>query len=104
MFAGCLNWFGIVSAKAKFSKIVPKNEAGKIFSLNATIEALVPLGSSIIYSYLFTVSISTYPGLIYHFSCLLMILTVGALIIEKKFCPVTGQETTVTDAKETTNI
>ncbi|KAH9396179.1 hypothetical protein TYRP_019931, partial [Tyrophagus putrescentiae] len=43
---GSLNGFGIVSAKAKFSKIVPKNEAGKIFSLNATIEALVPLGSS----------------------------------------------------------
>lgn len=97
---GSLNGFGIVSAKAKFSKIVPKNEAGKIFSLNATIEALVPLGS-VIYSYLFTVSISTYPGLIYHFSCLLMILTVGALIVEKRFCPVTGQEKK-TDAKEAT--
>lgn len=96
-----MNGFGIVSAKAKFSKIVPKNEAGKIFSLNATIEALVPLGSSVIYSYLFTISISTYPGLIYHFSCLLMILTVGALIIEKRFCPITGQEK-VTGAKEIT--
>ena len=89
---GSLNGFGIVSAKAKFSKIIPKEDAGKIFCLEGTMEALVPLGASVIYSSIFSLTIDTYPGLIYHFSCLLMICTVGVMIIEKRFCPVTGQE------------
>lgn len=92
VFAGCLNGFGIVCAKAKFTKIVPKEDAGKIFTLNALIEGLVPLGTSIIYTNIFRLSLGTYPGLVYHFSCFLMIFTVIALIIEKRFCPVTGQE------------
>ena len=97
---GSLTGFGIVCTKAKFSKIIPPGEAGKIFSLNATFEAFVPLGASFIYSYLFTFSFSTYPGLIYHFSCLIMIFTVGALILERRFCPVTGQENAGAEEEE----
>ena len=81
-----------MSANSKLSKIIPKQDAGKIFSLNSTVQAIVPLTATLIYTKLFALSISTYPGLIYHFSCLLMIITIGLLTVEDLFCPVQSQE------------
>lgn len=89
---GCLSGFGIISTKTKFSKIIPKEEAGKIFSLSATIESLVPLAASLIYSTIFAFSISTYPGMIYHFSCVLMVVSMGILLLEHIYCPVKSLE------------
>lgn len=101
---GSFSGFAVVSAKSKFSKIIPLNEIGKIYSLSGTIDAINPLFGSIIYSNIFALSIGTYTGLVYHFSCFLMLLSIVALIVEERYCPVKSQENPIDDDQNDNSI
>ena len=49
---------------------------------------MIPFAASLIYSTIFTLSIASFPGAIYLFSCVVMIVSMLLLLAEKLFCPV----------------
>lgn len=83
-----MSGFTPISARTKLSKIVSADEVGKIFSLSSTIDALIPIIGSLIYTNLFSISISTFPGLIYQFSAFVMFLSLVVIVFERIYCPV----------------
>lgn len=88
ILVGSLSGFTPISARTKLSKIVSADEVGKIFSLSSTIDALIPIIGSLIYTNLFSISISTFPGLIYQFSAFVMFLSLVVIVFERIYCPV----------------
>ncbi|KAI2807839.1 hypothetical protein BLOT_005779 [Blomia tropicalis] len=78
---GSLAGLGAISVKNQIASIIPEHEVGKIFSISCTIEALVPFAASLVYSIIFTISIGSFPGMIYLFSCLIMILSLFIMAI-----------------------
>ncbi|KAH9398236.1 hypothetical protein TYRP_019246 [Tyrophagus putrescentiae] len=85
---GILNGVGAISTKTKLASVIPEDEIGKIFSISSVIEAMIPFAASLIYSTIFTLSIASFPGAIYLFSCVVMIVSMLLLLAEKLFCPV----------------
>ena len=63
-----------IGMRSKLSKIVNKDELGKVFSLVSTFETTAPTISSLIYTTIFSFSINFYPGLVFHFSALFLII------------------------------
>lgn len=63
---GCLAGLGPIAMRAYVSKIVDRNEITKIFSLLATLESIMPLISTVIFTEIFTATIKSYPSLIHH--------------------------------------
>lgn len=72
-----------IAIRSMVSSIVEPNEIGKIFSLMTTLESSLPLLSALIYTALFSASITYLPGLIYQFSGLLFLLTFVVYIGEE---------------------
>ena len=81
-----LNSFGTLAIRNRISKIVPQDEVGKIFSLCSTIEATLPFFGSIIYTTIFSASITTYPGLVFQFSAGIIALSFGLMVFEELYC------------------
>lgn len=52
-------------------------------------DALIPIIGSLIYTNIFSLSISTYPGLIYQFSAFVILLSLVVIVFERIYCPVT---------------
>ncbi len=48
----------------------------------------VPLVSSLIYSNLFAATVSTYPGMMYLFSCIIVFISMLIMVFERFYCPV----------------
>ncbi|KAH7636323.1 hypothetical protein HUG17_10293 [Dermatophagoides farinae] len=71
---GSISGLSAVVLKTKISKLIPKDEVGKIFSVISTIESLVPFLGTLIFSTIFSASVSTYPTLIYHVSAAMTLL------------------------------
>lgn len=82
-----MSGFTVISARTKLSKIVATDEVGKIFSLSSTMDALIPIIGSLVYTNLFSISISTYPGLIYQFSAFVVVLSLVVIVFEEFYCP-----------------
>ncbi|KAH9398144.1 hypothetical protein TYRP_019150, partial [Tyrophagus putrescentiae] len=85
---GSLHGYAVICIRTKLSKVIPADEVGKIFCVSCTLEALVPLVSSVIYSFLFSISISTYPTLIYQFSAFIALISLVVLTYEVYKCPI----------------
>lgn len=85
---GSLSGFTVVAARTKISKIVSAEEVGKIFSLSTTMEAIVPMIGSLIYTNIFSVTISFYPGAIYQFSAFIVILSLIVIVFDEYYCPI----------------
>lgn len=69
-----------IGMRSKLSKIVNKDELGKVFSLVSTFETIAPTISSIIYTTIFSFSINVYPGLVFHFSVLFLIIPIISMM------------------------
>jgi len=85
---GCLNGFAGVAIRTRQSKLVPKEEVGKLFSVSSVIEGLVPLLSSLIFTTIFSATISTHPGAAFHFSALVLLLSLALITGEACCCRV----------------
>lgn len=48
--------------RSLIANIVPANEIGKIYSMTTSIESLAPIGAAPLYVWIFTQTISDYPG------------------------------------------
>ena len=69
-----------IGMRSKLSKIVNKDELGKVFSLVSTFETIAPTISSLIYTFIFSFSINIYPGLVFHFSALFLIIPIVSMM------------------------
>ncbi|XP_066957091.1 lysosomal proton-coupled steroid conjugate and bile acid symporter SLC46A3-like [Macrobrachium rosenbergii] len=58
----------LIVTRAVISKLVPQEEVGAIFSLLASWEAIVPLISAPVYTFVYNVTVATFPGTIYFVS------------------------------------
>ncbi|GJQ83193.1 hypothetical protein Trydic_g7851, partial [Trypoxylus dichotomus] len=80
---------GVISpmARSLVSKLVPKEESGKIFSITITMESLTALVGSPLYTFIYNATIDTNPGafnfLTAGFFGLEIVLVTIVLIIQK---------------------
>ena len=61
-----------ISIRAFLSRMITSDEIGQVYSLFSAIEAFSPAISSLFYSTVFKLTISTYPGMIYLIAALLL--------------------------------
>ncbi|CAG2178109.1 unnamed protein product, partial [Oppiella nova] len=61
--AGMFAPISMIAIRSRLSKIIHEDETGKVFSLMATVESIMPSLASVYYSSIFAASIDTYPGL-----------------------------------------
>ncbi|KAH7636325.1 uncharacterized protein LOC124498497 [Dermatophagoides farinae] len=66
LIIGSIGGLSSIVMKTKIARLIPKDEVGKIFSLISTLESLAPFFGTLIFSTIFSASVSTYPTLIYH--------------------------------------
>lgn len=63
--ASSISVFKILSSpmcRSLISTIVPNNEIGKVYSITSSIEALSGLGSAPLYTYIYSNTLTTFPG------------------------------------------
>ncbi|CAG2163229.1 unnamed protein product [Oppiella nova] len=86
-----------VAIRSKMSKLVKKEELGKVFSLLSTLESVSPLLASLVFTFIFEWSLDFFPGLTYEVSAALMIVPLIAMVwidvtIDSKWCDITIQD------------
>lgn len=64
----CLGGFGMITVRSLISKQVPDEEQGKVFSMLASWESILPLISSPMYTLVYNASITSFPGACYFMS------------------------------------
>jgi PCFT/HCP family folate transporter-like MFS transporter 1/3 len=69
-----------IAIRSKLSKLVTKDELGKVFSLLATLESITPLIASLFFTYLFKWSLNFFPGLTFEVCAALMIIPLLSMI------------------------
>ncbi|KAK3872835.1 hypothetical protein Pcinc_022090 [Petrolisthes cinctipes] len=88
----CVGGFGMIIVRSLISKQVPDEEQGKVFSMLASWESIIPLLSSPVYTIVYNSSINTFPGACYFLSAGCYILAECAfiwLLVNRKPSPVT---------------
>ncbi|GBN96109.1 hypothetical protein AVEN_57806-1 [Araneus ventricosus] len=66
-----------MAGRSRISKVVPKEDIGKIFSFVAIAESLLPVLTTILLSQVFTASLEIYPAMPYIILALCMIVPIG---------------------------
>lgn len=87
-FAAALNLFGSCLGpliRSHLSKIVPKQDLGKVFALTASAESLTPLAASPLYTYVYKATMVLLPGAIYYLSSILNLVTIVLVFIVLMF-------------------
>ena len=69
-----------IGAKSHLSKLVSKDETGKIMSFIATVETVGPVIATAVFSYIFKYTIDSDPGAVYQFTACLVIIPILGLI------------------------
>uniref|UniRef100_A0A8D9BUR0 Solute carrier family 46 member 3 n=1 Tax=Cacopsylla melanoneura TaxID=428564 RepID=A0A8D9BUR0_9HEMI len=76
--AATINMFGCCLGplvRSYLSKIIPKEDLGKVFALTASAESLTPLAASPLYTYVYNSTITFLPGCVYYLSSVLNLVT-----------------------------
>lgn len=64
----CIGVLPLVITRSLISKVVPGEELGRIFSVLASCEAVIPLASGPLYTVVYNSTLATFPGTIYFLS------------------------------------
>lgn len=78
---GCPSALIISSAKSLVSKSVDDSETGKVFSLLSCGETIANLVGSLVFTALYSVTLSFYPGLTFCVDILLMLIMLALLVV-----------------------
>ena len=78
--AGSLGPIASVGIRSHFSKIVSDRELGKISSLMAAIDSVVPLIGSFFYTYVFNATMDSIPGLSFIISGVLLVIPFAIML------------------------
>ena len=79
LVVGSIGHIAAISIRARLSKIVEKDEDGKVFSLLATLESAMPLLASLLFTPIFKWSISFFPGLVFEIQAFILIIPLLAM-------------------------
>lgn len=58
------------------SKVIDRNEVGKVFSLMTALDTTAPMFSSTLYTFVFKYTIDSYPGTVFQMTALLMFIPI----------------------------
>ncbi|CAG2178426.1 unnamed protein product, partial [Oppiella nova] len=72
--AGMFAPISMIAIRSRLSKIIHEDETGKVFSLMATVESIMPSLASVYYSSIFAASIDTYPGLAFQIAAFIFLV------------------------------
>jgi len=75
-----------ISLRNKLSSLVQTEEMGRLFSIVEMITSILPFLSSIVFTNLFSIFVSTIPGIVYQLSGLLYLLAFAVSIAEQWWC------------------
>ena len=75
-----------IGVRAYLSKIIDKDELGKIFSLISAIDGSIPLIGNVFFTLIFTQTLDNFPGAVFDASAGLLLLPLSALIFIDVFC------------------
>lgn len=73
-FFGSVTSITPVAIRTKLSKLCKPDELNRIFGILTTLETISPLIGVSIYSYLFNMTISYYPGLVFQVNCFFLLI------------------------------
>jgi PCFT/HCP family folate transporter-like MFS transporter 1/3 len=62
------------------SKIVERDEIGKIFSFIAALDTIAPMFSATIFTYIFKYTMDSYPGTVYQLTALLILFPIFTMM------------------------
>nr|XP_053632536.1 proton-coupled folate transporter-like isoform X3 [Cherax quadricarinatus] len=69
----CLGGLPLIVTRSIISKVVPREELGKVFSLLASWESIIPLLSNPLYTFLYNATIKVFPGAMYFLNAIFFI-------------------------------
>ncbi|CAG2114637.1 unnamed protein product, partial [Medioppia subpectinata] len=72
--AGMFAPISMIAIRSRLSKIIHEDESGKVFSLMATVESIMPTLASVFYTSIFAASIDTYPGLAFEIAAYILLI------------------------------
>lgn len=78
---------GSIGIRARMSKIVAKEEIGKVFGLLAILESITPLLGGLVLTPIFQYSISFFPGLIFEVAAVLLLIPLFSFLWIDYYCP-----------------
>lgn len=78
--AGMLHGICSIAIRTRLSKMVAKDELGKVFSLMAMCESVIPVLGTVIWSQVYNKSLEFYPGLTYLICAILLIIPLAIFI------------------------
>ncbi|XP_035209187.1 proton-coupled folate transporter-like isoform X4 [Stegodyphus dumicola] len=82
---GFLNGLANLAVRSLISKLVDKEELGRVFSFLATCEAIVPLMASGIIAKVFNATIRTFPGACFLVATVFLMLPLGTFVWQLKY-------------------
>ncbi len=69
-----------VGTRSHMSKIVGRDEIGKIFSFIAALDTIGPMFSSTIFTFIFKYTMDSYPGTVYQFTAFLILFPIFTMM------------------------
>ncbi|RWS24299.1 hypothetical protein B4U80_13239 [Leptotrombidium deliense] len=80
-YVGSLSSLSSIGMRSYISRLVPKDELGKIFSMIASLESTIELVSGIVLSALFRVTVLKGPGILFQILCIPLLYPLIAIIV-----------------------
>ncbi|GAB6023018.1 hypothetical protein CHUAL_007108 [Chamberlinius hualienensis] len=69
-----------LAVRSQVSKLVPREEQGKVFSILGTVEIIVPLVASVMYTEIYSATVNTFPGLVFLISASVLVFPLAIII------------------------
>ena len=76
----CVGGVAHIGSRSHLTKIVDRNEIGKVLSFMLALDTLAPMISSTLLAYIFKYTIDTYPGAVYEVIAFLLFIPIFIMI------------------------
>ena len=76
----CVSGVAHIGSRSHLTKIVDRNEIGKVLSFMLALDTLAPMISSTLLAYIFKYTIDTYPGTVYEVIAFLLFIPIFIMI------------------------
>ena len=77
---GAIGGVASIGTRSHLTKIVGRDEIGKVLSFMSALDTLAPMVSSTFFAYLFKYTIDTYPGTVYQVTAFLVLIPIYVLM------------------------
>ena len=80
MIVGCIQGIAAIGYRSHLSKIVDRDEIGKVMTIMQAVETTAPLVGTTVFAYCFNYTMDNYPGCCYQLIAALMLIPIYAMI------------------------